>query len=120
MSDFQYYEEDCDPFYEECAPYIPPVETQEEVLPFEERFIEYYPFSPLCSVVAGFMNFAEYQDYKGDGRWAWRWAYLFEMGTGFGSLTLWFLREDFPWFAYLDNLSSIGVQFFNLAFVKRA
>ena len=101
---------DCDPFYEECEPvddFYPVEQTQEEE--DDELFMKYYGFAPLMSLTAGFVNYDAWQSYEGTGKAWWQISYYYEFVTGFTSLGLWFLREEYPYYAFVDNMSNVFV-----------
>merc|ERR1711957_672483 len=121
-----YFEEDCDPFYKECAPLpIDPADGEdaaalEEEIPENEKYMKFYPFAPVCSLVAGFMNYNTWQTFDGDGDWSWKFTYLLELSSGLTSLILWFLTDEFPQYSMLDNVANAPIELFAIYTVSRS
>ena len=82
--------------------------------------MKFYPFAPVCSIAAGFMNYNTWQTYDGDGSWSWKLTYMLELTSGLTSLTLWFLTDSFPYYSMVDNVSNAFVELFAIYMVSRA
>ena len=68
--------------------------------------MKFYPFAPACCLAAGLVNYGAWQSYEGYGDLNWKLTYFFEIAAGLTSFTLWFLKDEYPYAAFIDNAVS--------------